>query len=115
MPGPAVVSQELIKANGLIGYSLNHVTSDVAYAQIRERLGKSETEIDDATAVTVASWFAGHGTHGLVMAQLSTTATVKLGDLLEAIAAEYWECSDVDRDALDMLHRWATRHPSRHA
>jgi hypothetical protein len=107
-----VLSQEVITANGLIGYNLNHVTSDVAYAQIRERLGKSE--VDDATAVTIASWWAGHDAAGRVMAQLSTTATVKLGELMDAIRAEYWECRDPrDREALDMLATWALKHPSR--
>lgn len=109
-----ILSQEIITARGLIGYGLNHVTSDVAYAQISARLGTHE--VDDSVAVTIASWFAGHDASGRVMAELSTTARVTLGPLMDAIRAEWAQCLEPrDRIALDMLATWALNHPSRRA
>ena len=111
-PTTEVLSQELITANGLMGYTLNHVPSDTAYAQIAARLGTRE--VDDAVAVTIASWFAGQDAAGRIMAELSTTARVQLGPLMDAIRAEWTQCIEPrDRLALDMLATWALKHPSR--
>lgn len=92
-----------------------HVSDEQAYRQVRARHGVDE--IDDAVAVTIASWWQSPGTVGRHLAALASGAEVDHADLLDDIAAtrqaenyygsSHWpRMSSDDRDALDMLATW---------
>ena len=92
-----------------------HVTSEQAYAQVRARSGIDE--IDDAVAVTIASWWQSPGTIGRHLAALASGAQVDSDALQDDITAtrraEHYYGSDGwprmssgDRMALDALSTW---------
>lgn len=88
---------------------------DNVYAQVKARQGIDE--IDDAAAVTIASWWASPGAVGKHLASLATGAVVDSAELLADIAAtrqtenyyggQSWpRMSSDDRTALDALSTW---------
>lgn len=90
----------------------HHVTSDEALRDVRTSHGIRE--IEDSTALTIASWWQSPGNVGRVLAQLSTTGSCDVAELLDDIHRTYREAdTQSDRDALDMLATWALNHPSR--
>lgn len=98
---------------GRVGYDINHDTFEHALDMCKDRRGLSE--IDDSAALGIAAQFQGPGGAGAIFAQLSTTGNVVVGELLDAIAAEYRDPTyspDV-RLMLDMLSTWALNHPTR--
>lgn len=91
-----------------------HLTSSELAAAIGA-LGEGQ-EFSDGAALTVASHYAGHDASGLLMAELATTGSVVVGQLLDAIAAEYATTAAGDpsqKRHLDLLATWALNHPSR--
>jgi hypothetical protein len=95
----------------------HHASSDRAYADIRavDRL-EVPREIEDATALTVASWWQGSDSVGRALAQLSTTGSVDVTELLDGIYAtrqSYGLTDGIQATALDCLATWAINHPSR--
>jgi hypothetical protein len=98
---------------GRVGHDIFHDTWEHALDVCRDHHGLSE--INDSAALAIASAFQSPSGAGAIFAQLSTTGTVGVGELLDAIAAEYRDPTyDADvRLALDMLATWALHHPSR--
>ncbi len=89
----------------------DHIHSVFAVQQVSARYGNEE--IDDNVALTVASWYASSGTAGRVLAQLATTGTCVVEELLDDIhASRPWADTSLQHKALDMLATWALNHPS---
>ena len=91
-----------------------HLSSDEAYAMVEERYGK-ETEISDACAVTIASWWQAPRGPGYAMAQLASTGTVDYQEFLDGLRETRKEAvltlqHPLDVQALDMLGTWALVH-----
>lgn len=89
---------------------VTHTSRTIAYEQVNDRYGVRE--VDDAVAVTIASWWASSGTLGRAHAALSTGATCNLRELLDEIAVNrdlYVMDGSLDDKALDMLGTWAVR------
>lgn len=90
-----------------------HVTSNEAYRQVAARSGIDE--IDDAVAVTIASWWQSPSTPGNILAALASGAAVEYDDLVDDIYATRWvhgassglAIPRTDRQALDALSTWA--------
>jgi hypothetical protein len=92
-------------------------TSAEAYADVRAVIGQTgplseAREITDATARTIAGWWASPGKVGPVLASLSTGQPVELGALLYDISVTretHADMSAIDGRALDCLATWALR------
>ncbi len=91
---------------------VRHLNEDETRAEIARHYG-TDTEVSDAAAVTIASWWQSPGGTGSVLAALSTGASWDLEDLLDDIAstrawARAQNCHTPEDDrALDMLATWA--------
>lgn len=68
-------------------------------------------EVDDSTALTIASWYSSPGSVGAVLAELASTGTCDFDDLMDDIAAT--RQTDGQSVELDLLSTWAINHPSR--
>lgn len=94
--------------------TLRHVMGDDAYADIayitslnlEARYGR---EIQDGTALTIASWWQSPGRVGHVLAQLASSRECDLDALVDDIDATLRNESmdERDREALDCLMSWA--------
>jgi len=85
-----------------------HTDSSTATAQVKARYGVDE--VDDAVAVTIASWWQSPGTVGRHLAALASGAPVSYQDLADDIAGTRRTPGAVSVDAkreLDMLSTWA--------
>lgn len=90
-----------------------HLMSEQAEAEVTRTYGGDGGEVSDACALTIASWWQSPGRVGRHLAELSTTGSVGVEDLLTDIHNTYAEASTQDRPALDLLATWALNHPSR--
>lgn len=92
---------------------ITQVGSDEAYEQCRLRDGFGE--IDDAVAVTICAWWQSPGGYGRAMAELASTGSCNVHELLDDIYFTRKHDAKLGRDllALAMLATWALRHPSR--
>lgn len=69
--------------------------------------------LTDDEARTIATWWQSSGTVGRHLAQLASTCSVPLQDLLDDIDATWREAgTDWDRRSLDQLKAWALNHKS---
>lgn len=105
-------------SNRITAGTRQHTTSDYAQRQVRDRYGAGHGEIEDGVALTIASWWASPGRTGMALAELATSGSADVTELLEDIAATRDEANYCDRPqdelaALDMLATWALNHPSR--
>lgn len=90
----------------VIAHATHHETSNVAYAQARVRRGQQE--IDDAVALTIASWWQAPAGKARAFATLASTHKVEYHALADAIHEAYLEAETLDdKLALDMLSTWA--------
>lgn len=99
----------------------SHVDTNRAYRQVRARHGVDE--LDDAVAVTVASWWQSPGSVGRYLAALASGAEVDGAQLADDIAKTRQDhgyythmrgvndgrMSRDDRMALDALSTWITK------
>jgi hypothetical protein len=91
-----------------------HVTSTRAYEQVNARNGIDE--IDDAVAVTIASWWQSPGYIGKALAALASGAEVDYHALVEDLSLTLKDggyhdrtMPASDRQALDMLGTWLSQ------
>lgn len=94
-----------------------HMNSEEVAADVAriDAGGEEATELHDAAALAIASWWQAPGGRGRTFAQLASTGKVDLTELLDAIASEYDEATRQGGSAareLDLLATWALNHPS---
>lgn len=99
---------DLICASSSHKVDTTTVTNDITMSRV---MG---IEVDDPTAVTIASWWQSSGTVGRHLATLASGMWVQLDLLLWDIAQSREEAdTPFAAQALDMLATWAINHPSR--
>lgn len=83
-----------------------HLSSNAAYVVLASSQEKGR-EINDACAVTVASWYQSSGTVGSALAAFASGAEVEIEELQEdlsrTIQQQYKMASHIEKLAMDML------------